>query len=169
VARLGLAGVIVTPAVFFEPAASHLPASPLPRNEGLLGQTPSTGINLAGVPAQRVVAVVWLSPVVAGVDDSDLDPSGEPCGRMGVAGGMSDFLFKSMTVEENVRSLERSARPNEVSIKITAAPMVTLLRNVPGPRLPKTVWLDPPNAAPISAPLPACNKIEAIIRKQTIT
>ena len=25
----------------FEPAASHLPASPSPRNEGLLGQTPS--------------------------------------------------------------------------------------------------------------------------------
>ena len=26
---------------FFEPAALHLPASPSPRNEGLLGQTPS--------------------------------------------------------------------------------------------------------------------------------
>ena len=26
---------------FFEPAASHLRASPLPRNEGLLGQTPN--------------------------------------------------------------------------------------------------------------------------------
>ena len=26
---------------FFEPAASHLPAAPLPRNEGLFGQTPS--------------------------------------------------------------------------------------------------------------------------------
>jgi len=26
---------------FFEPAASHLPASRFPRNEGLLGQTPS--------------------------------------------------------------------------------------------------------------------------------
>jgi hypothetical protein len=25
---------------FFESAASHLPAAPLPRNEGLLGQTP---------------------------------------------------------------------------------------------------------------------------------
>jgi hypothetical protein len=28
---------------FFAPAASHLPAAPFPRNEGLLGQTP-TGI-----------------------------------------------------------------------------------------------------------------------------
>ena len=26
---------------FFEPAASYLPASPSPRNEGLLGQTPA--------------------------------------------------------------------------------------------------------------------------------
>jgi hypothetical protein len=26
---------------FFEPVASHLPAAPLPRNEGLLGQAPS--------------------------------------------------------------------------------------------------------------------------------
>ena len=25
---------------FFEPCAAHLPASPSPRNEGLLGQTP---------------------------------------------------------------------------------------------------------------------------------
>ena len=32
---------------FFEPAVLHLPAAPLPRNEGLLGQTPS-GQGLAG-------------------------------------------------------------------------------------------------------------------------
>ena len=30
-----------TPPVFFEPAASHLPASLFPRNEGLLGTDPS--------------------------------------------------------------------------------------------------------------------------------
>jgi len=51
----------------------------------------------------------------------------------------ASFLFKSMTVEEKVRSLESSARPKDVIMKITAAPMVTLLRNVPGPRLPNTV------------------------------
>jgi hypothetical protein len=28
----------------FEPAASHLPASPFSHNEGLLGQTPSRGV-----------------------------------------------------------------------------------------------------------------------------
>jgi len=40
-ARLGRAGVIGYASGFFEPAASHLPASPFPRNEGLLGQAPS--------------------------------------------------------------------------------------------------------------------------------
>jgi hypothetical protein len=40
-ARLGWAGVIGYASGFFEPAASHLPASPFHRNEGLLGQTPS--------------------------------------------------------------------------------------------------------------------------------
>src|SRR5688500_13039670 len=40
-ARLGRAGVIGYASGFFEPAASHLPASPLPRTEGLLGQAPS--------------------------------------------------------------------------------------------------------------------------------
>src|SRR5687768_1213281 len=37
-ARLGRAGVIGYASGVFEPAASHLPASPFPRNEGLLGQ-----------------------------------------------------------------------------------------------------------------------------------
>ena len=32
---------------FFEPAASYLPASPFPRNEGLLGQTPSAHTHYA--------------------------------------------------------------------------------------------------------------------------
>jgi hypothetical protein len=39
-ARLGWAGVISYASGFFEPAALHLPTLPLPRNEGLLGQTP---------------------------------------------------------------------------------------------------------------------------------
>jgi hypothetical protein len=40
-ARLGRAGVIGYASGFFQPVASHLPASPFPGNEGLLGQTPS--------------------------------------------------------------------------------------------------------------------------------
>ena len=54
-------------------------------------------------------------------------------------------------------------------MKMTAAATVTLLKKLAGPRLPNTVWLEPPNAAPISAPLPACSKMAAIIKKQTET
>jgi hypothetical protein len=43
---------------------------------------------------------------------------------------------------------------SEVTIKSTAATVVSLLRNVAAPLLPKSVWLDPPKAAPISAPFP---------------
>jgi len=49
---------------------------------------------------------------------------------------------------------KRKARPREVSIKIIAAAAVTLCKNEVAPALPKTVWLEPPNAAPILAPLP---------------
>ena len=61
----------------------------------------------------------------------------------------------SMTEEEMLSRLESSARESDVSMKITAATTVTLLRKLAGPRLPNTVWLDPPNDAPISAPFPA--------------
>ena len=43
-------------------------------------------------------------------------------------------------------------------MKTTAATVVSLLRNVDAPVLPKRVWLEPPpNAAPMSAPLPVCS------------
>jgi len=42
----------------FEPAASHLPASPFPRNEGLLGQTP--GASGHSAPAdQALPRITW--------------------------------------------------------------------------------------------------------------
>ena len=33
------------------------------------------------------------------------------------------------------------------------------------PRAPKSVWLEPPNAAPIDAPLPCCKRTTAIMKK----
>ena len=53
--------------------------------------------------------------------------------------------------EEIDRCFDITARLKEVSMKSTAAVTVSLLKNVPGPRLPKIVWLEPPKAAPISA------------------
>ena len=79
------------------------------------------------------------------------------------------FLFKSMTVEEKFRSLAKIARVKEVNINTKAVMTVNLLKKFAGPRLPNTVWLDPPKAAPISAPLPDCSKIAPIMSRQTIT
>jgi hypothetical protein len=76
--------------------------------------------------------------------------------------------WRSITVEDVLACFESKARPSEDIIKTMAVPTVTLLRKVPGPRLPKTVWDDPPKEAPISAPFPACSKMEAIIRKQAM-
>ena len=45
-----------------------------------------------------------------------------------------------------------------MTMKIIAAMVVALLKNVEAPVLPKSVWLEPPpKAAPISAPLPVCH------------
>ena len=43
-------------------------------------------------------------------------------------------------------------------MKMIATAAVIFPRKVPAPLEPKTVWLDPPKAAPMLAPLPACSK-----------
>ena len=56
--------------------------------------------------------------------------------------------------DEVVLLPKKIERPNDVSINTMAAIVVTLCMKVVAPELPKTVWLDPPKAAPIPAPLP---------------
>jgi hypothetical protein len=46
----------------------------------------------------------------------------------------------------------------EVNIKIIAVALVSFVNRLPAPEVPKSVWLEPPNTAPTSAPLPCCNK-----------
>jgi len=43
----------------------------------------------------------------------------------------------------------------EVSMKMIATAAVNFPRKVPAPLEPKTVWLEPPKAAPMFAPFPA--------------
>ena len=57
----------------------------------------------------------------------------------------------------------RRCGPNQVSVsdvamKTTAAPVVSRVRKLPAPLLPKMVVLAPPNTASMSAPLPACRR-----------
>lgn len=62
------------------------------------------------------------------------------------------------------------ANVNEVSMKITAAPVVILLRNDVPPPAPKTDWLPLlPKEAPISAPFPDCNRTTPIKNILTAT
>jgi len=64
---------------------------------------------------------------------------------------------------------EKTASTSEVIIKMPAAAVVSLPRKLPGPRGPNTVWLAPPNAAPMPAPFPACKRTIRTKATATIT
>ena len=80
--------------------------------------------------------------------------AGEP---VGILVGVDCFCVASegvLTTEELDPGPYIKARSREVIIKSAAATVVSLVRNVVAPLLPKIVWLDPPKAAPILAPFP---------------
>jgi hypothetical protein len=86
----------------------------------------------------------------------------------GVAGSGTEVVWLPR-ITEGPPLCPRKLNPREVSMKITAAAAVNFAKNGAAPELPKTVWLDPPKAAPIPAPLPVCNKTIHMRAKQTIT
>jgi hypothetical protein len=87
-ARLGRAGVIGHASGFFAPAASHLPAAPFPRNEGLLGQTPSP----------RLIRIIWRGPrLILGFPNTSSIPDCSP--NRAFIGEANGPLFYSMRVE----------------------------------------------------------------------
>jgi hypothetical protein len=59
------------------------------------------------------------------------------------------------SINEELLWLAVYVSARDVSIKSIATPAVIFPKKVPAPEEPKTVWLDPPKAAPMSAPLPA--------------
>jgi hypothetical protein len=73
-------------------------------------------------------------------------------------------------IDDDDGNPETYASVNEVSMKITAAPVVILLRNDVPPPAPKTDWLPLlPKDAPISAPFPDCNSTTPIKNRLTAT
>jgi hypothetical protein len=64
--------------------------------------------------------------------------------------------------------VETTARRRDVTMNTTAEIVVSFERKVAAPRLPNSVWLEPPKAAPISAPLLLCIRTINIRKKQTI-
>ena len=67
------------------------------------------------------------------------------------------------------RRADASARKIELAKKIIANAHVALVSALPAPLAPNTVWLDPPNTAPTSAPLPCCSRIMMHMATQTVT
>jgi hypothetical protein len=99
---------------------------------------------------------------------------------VGATGGFAALGLVIGSVCPVTGSLERSINEEllwlavyvsarDVSIKTIAIPAVSFPKKVPAPEEPKTVWLDPPNAAPIFAPLPAWRRTIRIKTKQTKT
>jgi hypothetical protein len=64
---------------------------------------------------------------------------------------------------------DRYVRLKQVNINTTAAPVVSLPRNVEPPPPPKSVWEAPPKAAPISAPLPVWRRTIKMSARQAKT
>jgi hypothetical protein len=91
--------------------------------------------------------------------------AGVPCGNGGIAGcstgpgivwaGTPPFMML-----EAGRDPEKYARKRDVSMKMTAAAAVILLRKLVGPLEPNRVWEEPPpKTAPISAPFPVWRRM----------
>ena len=78
-------------------------------------------------------------------------------GVAGVAGAVWVAAgFPAPCITEGACCRPIKVRPREVHIKRIATMAVSLARNGAAPVEPKTVWLEPPNAAPMPAPLPCC-------------
>jgi hypothetical protein len=54
-------------------------------------------------------------------------------------------------------------------MKMIALALVSFVNKLPAPELPNNVWLEPPNTAPASEPLPCCNSTTVARKKQTTT
>ena len=71
-----------------------------------------------------------------------------------------------------VTKVARVAKVTSMEMKMRVAMLtmvVSLAKNGVAPELPKTVWEEPPKAAPMDAPLPACNSTTKIRDRQATT
>jgi len=90
-------------------------------------------------------------------------------GTAGAAGaGWVAAGFPVPCITEGACCRPRKVNPREVHIKRMAATAVSLARKGAAPVEPKTVWLDPPKAAPIPAPLPCCKSTMQIKARDTM-
>ena len=62
----------------------------------------------------------------------------------------------------------RIVSPSEVTMKIAARTKVVFVKKFAPPELPKTVLLEPPSVALMSAPLPDCIRTTMTMRQQVM-
>lgn len=129
--------------------------------------TPLAGVAVAVTPvAGAVVAGLSVLGVVAAVG-APLSAGGVAGGSSGVSGVVSvGTSSKTLLVPCFVLPM---VRLNEVNIKTTAVTEVSLVRKFPAPELPKMVWLEPPNTALTSEPLPFWSSTTITRKIQEIT
>jgi hypothetical protein len=90
-------------------------------------------------------------------------------GGAGVAGaGWVAAGLPAPCITEGVCCRPIKVRPREVHIKTMATMAVSLARKGAAPVEPKTVWLEPPKAAPMPAPLPCCRSTMEIRARDAI-
>src|SRR5262249_36264197 len=90
-------------------------------------------------------------------------------GAVGAAGAGALTGGASRTTEL-ARSPPSMASVNDVNVKTMAMPVVILPSKVGVPIEPNTAWLPaPPNAEPMSAPLPDCSRTMPMMPKQART
>jgi hypothetical protein len=134
-------------------------------------------LRVAGAPARLRKVYDYLA------DDGVAGPAGLCPAGAGAAGAalLGACFDAGITLEagadENGRSkilpvtrrADAIARKIEVEKNIIASTHVVLVIALPAPLAPNTVWLEPPNTAPTSAPLPCCSRIMMQMATQTIT
>jgi hypothetical protein len=127
---------------------------------------------LSAPPRLRRYCCYFVDPGVAGAAGFPAAGAGTTgfafLGACFVAGITLDVGAESKILPVTRRA-EASARKIEVEKKIIASAHVALVSALPAPLAPNTVWLEPPNTAPTSAPLPCCSRIMMHIATQTIT
>ena len=99
-----------------------------------------------------------------GLPDGALCCFAAPDGAAG-RGSVTGVLVSKMDDDGLLPAKYPSVR--DVIINTIAIPVVSRVKKLPAPLLPKIVALDPPNTAPTSAPLPVCSKTTRI--KPTLT
>src|SRR5206468_5851525 len=123
-------------------------------------------------PSEVTQAEAAHAPQRAGAGDAGVTGVGAAGpGAVGAAGAAGAGVLAgggaASRTTELARSPPRMASVNDVIVKTIAMPVVILPRSVGVPIDPNTAWLPaPPNAEPMSAPLPDCSKTMPMMPKQ---